>query len=222
MSSRQLASARHLHVVPDAGAETKPTPIVSDEALVAAVRAGDSEKAALLYDRLIAVVDGTLVRMLGRREQDHGDLVQSVFEQIVVALVRGRFHGECALSSWAGAVTCNFGLNVLRSRMRERRVVDRSRDAELEREQADAPGDVEQQIDARRALHRVRDVIAGMRHERATAVLLYDVFGYELTEIAAMTGVTKAAAQSRLVRGRKELHERLEEANETMVEKGWR
>src|SRR5689334_15867095 len=66
---------------------------LSDEALVQALRQGDGQKAAILYDRLIRVVDATLVRILGKREQDHDDLVQSVFEQIVLALNRGHFSG---------------------------------------------------------------------------------------------------------------------------------
>jgi RNA polymerase sigma-70 factor (ECF subfamily) len=45
---------------------------------------------------------------------------------------------------------------------------------------------------------------------RAEAVFLHDVLGHELAEIAVITGATVAAAQSRLVRGRKELLERLQ------------
>jgi DNA-directed RNA polymerase specialized sigma24 family protein len=51
-----------------------------------------------------------------------------------------------------------------------------------------------------------------MGREKATAVLLYDVFGHDLAEVAVLTGATVAAAQSRLVRGRKELHDRLRQA----------
>ena len=112
---------------------------------------GDGEKAALLYDRLVRVVDSALVRILGRREQDHDDLVQSVFEQIIGALIKGRFAGACGLAGWAAAVACNFGLNALRSRVRERRVLDRGRDAEVEGLYAVGGVDVERQIGATRS-----------------------------------------------------------------------
>jgi len=185
---------------------------MSDEALVAALRAGDGQKAGMLYDRLIRVVDGALVRILGRREQDHDDLVQSVFEQILVALNKDHFAGKSALRGWAAAIACNLGLNALRSRIRERRVVDRARDADVEARRAGSPVDAEREASARSELGRVCEELAAMSRERATAVLLYDVFGHDLAEVAALTGVTVAAAQSRLVRGRKELHDRLRHA----------
>jgi RNA polymerase sigma-70 factor (ECF subfamily) len=185
---------------------------ISDEALLAALRNGDAQKAAILYDRLIRVVDGTLVRILGRREQDHDDLVQSVFEQIIIALGKDHFAGTCALGGWAAAIACNLGLNALRSRVRERRVVDRMRDADVEAQRAASHVDAEREAGARSELARVCEELAAMNREKATAVLLYDVFGHDLMEVAALTGVTVAAAQSRLVRGRKELHDRLRQA----------
>jgi RNA polymerase sigma-70 factor (ECF subfamily) len=48
-----------------------------------------------------------------------------------------------------------------------------------------------------------------MTPERAETLLLHDMLGKELSEIAVLTGVSVAAAQSRLVRGRNELLERM-------------
>jgi DNA-directed RNA polymerase specialized sigma24 family protein len=48
-----------------------------------------------------------------------------------------------------------------------------------------------------------------MKPQYAETVFLHDVLGHELAEIALMMRVSVAAAQSRLVRGRKDLHKRL-------------
>jgi RNA polymerase sigma-70 factor (ECF subfamily) len=194
------------------GSSEAPPDILTDEALIEALRNGDAQKAAILYDRLIRVVDGALVRILGRREQDHDDLVQSVFEQIIVALNKDHFAGGSTLRGWAAAIACNLGLNAVRSRVRERRVVDRGRDGDVEARRAGTHVDVEREAGVRRELARVCEELAALSREKATAVLLFDVFGHDLTEVAALTGVSVAAAQSRLVRGRKELHDRLRRA----------
>lgn len=44
---------------------------------------------------------------------------------------------------------------------------------------------------------------------RAWTFLLHDVYGYDLKEVGEITGASLSAAQSRLVRGRREIHERI-------------
>jgi RNA polymerase sigma-70 factor (ECF subfamily) len=180
----------------------------SDEALLEAFERGDGALGHALYDRLIRVVEATLYRVLGRRESDHDDLVQAAFEQIVITLYRRKFARACSLSAWASAVTCNVALHALRARRAERRVFDREQDAETTAGELAGPGDAEAQLDARAALDRLRRHLSQMSGERAEALILHDVLGCELSEIAALTGVSIAAAQSRLVRGRHELHAR--------------
>lgn len=194
---------------------------LSDEDLIAAIVAGNDRVAAALYDRLAGVIDRSLFRVFGRREPDHDDLVQSVFEQIVLTLARGSYAGNCSLKTWASRISSNVALNALRSRRRERKVVDRT---------ADIPGesqtggnsmpplmgggagsvDMERQSNARALLRVVMGELSEMNQRRAQAVILHDIEGYDLEEIATMTEVSVAAAQSRLVRGRKELLKRLD------------
>ena len=182
----------------------------SDDELCEAVARGDRQTSELLYNRLIGVVDGTLCRIVGRREDDHDDLVQSTFEQILLSLTRRRFAGRCSLASWAARIATNVGLNAIRSRRRQRKLVDRRRDAHEAADLGAGTATAEPQLAARHDLERVRIQLAAMDERKATAVLLHDAFGHDLGEVATLTGVSVSAAQSRLVRGRRELHRRLE------------
>src|SRR5690606_11349121 len=148
----------------------------------------------------------SLYRVFGRREVDHDDLVQTAFEQVVLTLTRGSYAGNCSLKTWAARISVNVGLNALRSRRRERKVLDHSVEFPV-----DSPSevDVERRNEARAALRTVMGHLADMNPRRAQAVFLHDIQGYDLSEVAAMTEVSITAAQSRLVRGRKELLKRL-------------
>jgi len=203
-SPRSISQQTGLRLVPGGGASQP-----SDEEIVEAFGRGDSAACELLYDRLLGVVEATLIRVLGKRDLHHDDLVQGAFEQIVLTLSKRRFAGACSLSSWATSVSTHIALNAIRSRTRERRVVDRSLEAKLEAEVVGARADVERETGTREILARVRAHLSEMDPARATALLLHDAFGHDLAEIAALTDVSIAAAQSRLVRARKELKRRL-------------
>lgn len=211
MISRALGVSRPpLRLVGKEGSSSaaQPPPLPSDEEIIEAVQRGDHRVAAFLYDRLYGVVDHTLFRVFGRREPDHDDLIQMVFEQIVVTLSRRSYARACNLKTWASSIASHVGFNALRSRRRERRVLDReaSLDATLVPMRTDAEG----MATARVELHRVRSHLLGMKPEQSQTVFLHDVLGHELAEIALMMRVSVAAAQSRLVRGRRELYRRLD------------
>lgn len=174
----------------------------SDEELIEAVQRHDERVAGLLYDKLVDTVDRTLWRIFGRREHDHEDLVQSTFEQIILTLSKNKFAGACSLSTWASTVASHVGLNALRSRRRERNVIDRGvKDADrAQRADADVQPDLE----------KLRDALVRIDPVKAETVVLHDILGHELAEIAVLMNTTVAAAQSRLVRGRRELAEQIE------------
>ena len=179
---------------------------LTDQQLVEAVVSGDQRIARELYLRLHAVVDRTLYRVFGRREEGHEDLVQSAFEQIVLTLHRGSYVGACNLKTWAASIATHVGFNALRSRRRERGVVDRG--APIEASFRCTEG--ERLASARIELGQIRAQLSAMKPEQAETVFLHDVLGHLLAEIAVMMDVSVAAATSRLVRGRRELYRRLE------------
>jgi len=182
---------------------------LSDEELVDRFEQGDACAVDALYDRLIGVVDGTLYRVLGRREPDHADLVQSSFEQIVWTLTRRRYARACGLTAWAAAITTHVALKALRARIHERRIVDRTSRRDPFLPEPVARDDVEREVCTRRAFEQLRAHLADMDPAKAVPVFLHDGLGYDLAEVAALTDVSVAAAQSRLVRGRQELRLRM-------------
>jgi RNA polymerase sigma-70 factor (ECF subfamily) len=206
--SRTSAERSRLRLVD--GTALGAPPEMSDAELIDAFERGDGRACERLYDRLVGVVEGTLFRVLGRRDELHDDLVQAAFEQIVLTLSKRRFARACSLSSWAASVTTHVAFNTIRKRIRERRVVDRARDADEEARTHSSPLDVEREAAVRQTLHGVRRHLAEMNDDRARTLFLHDVLGHELSEIAVLTGVSVAAAQSRLVRARKDLRGRLE------------
>lgn len=181
---------------------------VSDEQVIEAVQRGDDRVARLLYERLYAVVDRTLFRVFGRRECDHDDLVQAVFEQIVITLTRRSYAHGCNLKTWAGSIAHHVASTALRSRRRERRVVDRG--AHIESSNVVVRANAEAMTLARIELAHVREHLLAMKPKHAEAVFFHDVLGHPLTEVAVLTRVSVSAATSRLVRGRRELYRRLD------------
>lgn len=175
----------------------------SDELLVAGLLAGESWAATALYDRLEPVVDRALRRVL--QSNDHDDLIQIVFERIVRTLVERKFAGACSLSTWATAIAAHVGIDALRARVRERAMVwdDRARGAEIAARTSS--GNLERQLEARAEIAELQGILSTIDPAQAETVLLHDVYGHELSEIAILMSVSVSAAQSRLVRGRKEL-----------------
>lgn len=208
MESVSSARAPQPALVPLPGAsEERP----SDERLIGGIVSGDASIAAELYRHLAGVVDRTLYRVLGRREPDHDDLVQASFEQIVSTLAHHRFAGACSLRTWASTITTNVALKALRARRREREILDRS--LALDDHPLAGSHDVEQEASVRADVQRLRTIVADMNPRRAEVVFLHEVLGHDLAEISVMLGTSVAAAQSLLVRGRRDLRAAMERSS---------
>jgi RNA polymerase sigma-70 factor, ECF subfamily len=206
--ARRPALPRLRLVAPDAlgsnHASSRPSSSIDDSELLAAMRAGEKKVAALFHDRVRPQVDRTLRRLFGRRDGDFDDLRQQALVELVFTI--HRFRGECSLDSWVSTVTGHLVYKHLRKRRTERRFFDL-----LERDDLFPRGLVgtPKEALARSMLHRAARHLGTIDANKAWAFVLHDILGYDLIEVAQTMGVTVAAAQTRLVRGRREVHDRL-------------
>jgi RNA polymerase sigma factor (sigma-70 family) len=170
--------------------------------------AGQPWAYAALYEALYPVVARALQKIL-HQTPDYEDLVQTSFELIVRTLQKPQAREIENLAAWSSAIAARVALNSLRVRIRERRVFNR--DADVARAVESVPGPrLEGMVDARRDLEWLQGALAAMNSEQAEAVLLHDVLGHDLREVARVTEVSPAAAQKRLSRGHLELKRRAE------------
>jgi RNA polymerase sigma-70 factor (ECF subfamily) len=178
-----------------------PAPSVDDHELLSAVRSGDDAAATLFYHRVRPQVVATVARMLGTRDRDFDDVAQVSMVELVRTI--HTFRGECALDSWVSRVTAFVVCKQIRRRRVESGIFG---PVPVDAEDGGRSG---RALVARSLLERVRAHLAQLDEGKALAFLLHDVCGFDLREAAEILGVSVAAAQKRLVRGRREVRERL-------------
>lgn len=201
MSKSALARLRVVPFPVRAGQGPAP-PADDDSMLLASVTQGDPSISSAFYERVRPIVDRTLTRLLGAGDSEYEDVAQIALFELVRSI--GRFRGECPLDAWLSVVTARVVYSHIRRRRAERRLFADSFD-EVESNVRSMPVS----LASRQAVMRIRGHLAKMDVRRAWTFLLHDVYGYDLRETASITSVSLSAAQSRLVRGRRELHERI-------------
>jgi RNA polymerase sigma-70 factor (ECF subfamily) len=145
-------------------------------------------------DMLFALV----VRMVPDRDQA-SDAVQEAFFSAYRNM--GSFRGG-SVKSWLSRIAINAAMDT--QRLRKRRPSEPYPELEDDTWQppADASADpVTTSLTAER--HRVLNAaLAKITDDQRTAIVLYDVEGYDYAEIAGMTGVSVGTVKSRIHRGR--------------------
>ena len=182
-----------------------PSPKLDDSQLLASIRAGDPDAATALHDRLRPVVERAIRRLLGSGDRDHQDLAQHAMIEVVYTI--DKFRGDCPLDAWASTVAAHVVYNHIRKVRAERRIFEAFR---IDDDEPPASTEsLSRHAAARSTLRRVFVHLDAIDPSKAWAYVLHDVCGFDLGEVAKITESTVSAAQSRLVRGRRELHERM-------------
>lgn len=177
-----------------------------DSALVDAISRGDRAVAAEVYERLRPVISRTVARV-APRGLEHDDLVQQSFVELIISL-RARPTVR-SLDAWASTVAARTVFHRLRREQLEARfaVIDDELALNLVSHDSDHPHRLAAQREAVRGIARC---MATLNADRMQVFVLHDVHGFELKEIAEILTISASNAQTRLVRGRRELHEALE------------
>ena len=175
------------------GARTPADPAPpDDDALLAAHRAGDPHAFGELVARYRGELWGIALRTLGDRE-DAADAVQ---EALVSAYRRaGSFRAEASVRTWLRRIVVNACIDRFRYE-RVRRTVSWP--------EADVAARGDPAVDTVTRL-AVDEALAVLPVEQRVAVVLVDVQGYPVAEVAAILGVPPGTVKSRCARGRARL-----------------
>ncbi|GAC1540640.1 MAG: sigma-70 family RNA polymerase sigma factor [Polyangiales bacterium] len=187
---------------PPSSSRSRPS-LLDDAELLAALQNGDSDAANAMYDRMRPKVESTIRRLLGAGDVDHQDCVQTTFVEIVRSI--DRYRGECPIEHWAAQIAANVVYKHIRRRRLERRFFGGT----VRPSERPEPVSSSRRMVAKDLVERVRDKLALLEPQKAFTFMLHDVLGFDLQEIAGITGVSVAAAQKRLVRGRRDVHTEL-------------
>jgi RNA polymerase sigma-70 factor (ECF subfamily) len=152
-----------------------------------------------------------LRRLVGTEDPEYEDLEQSAIENVLVTFERGQFRGDCPRGGWAAVIARNVAVDALRARSRERQLFAHDPGDAAEGDGAGGldtrvgPAGPEHLLGVQERLGRLKGALLGLGVHKANVVFMHDVLGHELGDIAPILGITVAAAQSRLVRGRREI-----------------
>ncbi|MEV4196922.1 RNA polymerase sigma factor SigM [Micromonospora globbae] len=189
--------------VPPAGppAPAGPADPVSDLALLRAHVAGDRDAFAQLFqrhrDRLWAVA----LRTMGDREEAADALQDALLSAHRAA---ARFRGDSAVTTWLHRIVVNACLDRIRRRQAHPTV---PLPDGVRTDSGPGTGGVEPAAPAydHDTALVVREALAALPAEQRAALVLVDVQGYPVAEVARILGVAEGTVKSRCARGRARL-----------------
>jgi RNA polymerase sigma-70 factor, ECF subfamily len=178
-------------------------PPLSDEALVARIRGGETQLFELLMRRHNARLYRA-VRSLLRDEQEAEDAMQDAYVRAFSHL--GAFRQEARLSTWLTRIAINEALMRLRRRHPTVDLAEESADMQQPDPSRPSPEQATQTRELRELLEASVDALSP---NCRTAFVLRDVEGLSTEETAQSLGISEESVRTRLHRARAQLREEL-------------
>lgn len=178
--------------------------------MVQAIRQGDSVAAAPLYALLRPGIERSLYRVLRHRPPEFEDLLQVTYERVLRTVAAGNFEGKSQLKTWASAIAANVANDYLRRSHYEKRIFEGLGSASTDppRPSTSARPELERQLEARSEVRMVQGILRRMKPRQAALLVLHDLLGHSVPQVAELLGMNPAAARSTLRRARQEFARR--------------
>lgn len=182
------------------------------EHLLKQLQAGDRAAFRQLAEAYQHKVVSTCYRYLGNLA-DAEDAAQEVFVEVFRSA--SRFRGESSLSTWIFRIAVNKSLDALKAKKRARRssLLTVFMGSSTEHKRLEAP--VQEQPDANYEQHRRREMLQqaldALPERQRSAIALVALEGFSYGEAAEILGVTPAAVEGLLHRGKTALKTLLHE-----------
>jgi RNA polymerase sigma-70 factor (ECF subfamily) len=173
-----------------------------DEDLIERCKRGDDGAWAELVEATHRDVYTLCLRILNNSD-DAAEATQDAYLKVYRGL-KG-FRGDAMFSTWLYRVATNAAISKQRGRGRRR-----AHEAELEEEAMEripSPVSVEDTAGARIEVAAVERALAGLPDMYRQAVVMRDVYGLSIEEIADQMKISETAAKVRVHRGRKRLRQ---------------
>jgi RNA polymerase sigma-70 factor, ECF subfamily len=165
-------------------------------------KAGDEAAWAQLVKATHGSVYALCLRILGNPD-DAAEATQEAYVKAWRGL--SGFRGDAKFSTWLYRIASNTAIS--RHRGRKRRWMREADVADEVLEGIAGPTSVEQTAGTRLELAALEKALASLPPLYRDAVVLKDIYGYSIEEIASQLKVTETAAKVRIHRGRKKLKE---------------
>ena len=180
----------------------------TDDDLVRAAQSGDHEAFAELCRRHAQIARQRILAIV-RHQEDAEDAMQETLFRAYENL--GRFRQSCKFSTWITAIGINAALTVIRKRKSRR-------ESDIEPYSPEAPAwdiadqkpDPERRAVKAQIVLLLRKELHGLPPKMQEVVSSYYGHDHSLQEAADASGISVAAAKSRLLRGRRILRSSLE------------
>lgn len=176
---------------------------LSDEAVLAACGTGDSAALGALFDRFYRDVYRFVGRFPSIDDLGRDDLVQATF--LEVRRTAHAFRGTSAVRTWILGIAANLARHALRGARRQW-----IRQAKYLEQPTSPLRSVDEQVDERRLLERVRAAMVELPRDQLIVFALCDLEQIAAAEVAKILGIPEGTVGRRLHHARKSIREAIE------------